>query len=891
VRILLTGALAWNPERIRALAARGHELLGLWARSMTWDQGPYPSLDGCVRNVAIDELDGVLAERPIDCVYALFQVYEAELWGPAAAGVDHDVWTLLRELTARRARGAFDAPIVFHYGFDVHELDTEVVAVLDGHIFCNEEQRTHWTAPEADGGRGLAHLFPAERVLGWLDSDRPPAEFMGDDLVEPLSATTGELHTACIGRPLGIDFAAVARTGIHLHVYGNNFDDVEAMLVRRAGVGVLSRDVRRLREHLHLHPTRQLIGASWVDVEQEKSGWVREFSRYDAGWSYISKPFPWPPLEDASAIPNRLGTYLLAGLPVITDDGPGVYRYDELARLGTAIPFAPGDYAGLRRRLEQEVATRAGRTNALAHRHGYAFDATIDPLLEMLERARSAYATRPGAIRRPVLAPRRIELRRVTGQPDGPRPEEPPPSTVRAAATTTGARARQLLGRARPAASRARRLGRVVRARARTRVLRRRLHLGEPTRRGEPTVDRDRSRRIATVERFVEPSRRCGPELLDGADALVLDLRAHEPSRLDYGIAALRWLVMPVGPRRRLRLARACLQTGGGPRKPGLAAVPGWVRALRNADVAEVACFSERDFPLPRALAEATGLPFRALLESSTQYLGEFAYEMFAVIPYAHWLHQQGRLEHTVSTADTRCLYPFSPHHVERDEPRRYVSVTEWPAAESGGERGYNFHGGMPTVLDTTRWAAPPYRELYGDDDRFRWPKPAVAICNKASDERYLDSGFAVNHLDVDLLLEVVGCLVDRYTVIYDRPRAVDIVNDHAEVREPGDLEALRTSFPEVVTIQDLHAAHPDLTFNELQLRVLASCESFVSVLGGGAYLASYFGGTNIVYACRGFEVDTDAYRSWFHHFSGTRMVPVDSPAALLDALERELLA
>jgi hypothetical protein len=884
VRILLAGALAWNPERVRALAARGHELIGLWARSMAWDQGPYPSLDGCVRNVTIIELDGVLAEGPIDCVYALFQVYEPELWGPAAPGVEHDVWTLLRELAARRARGAFDAPIVFHYGFDVHELDTDVVAALDGHIFCNEEQRTHWTAPVAAGGRGLADLFAPERVLGCVDSDRPPAAFMGDDLVEPLSATTGEIHTACIGRPLGIDFAAVARNGVHLHVYGNNHDDVEAMLVRRAGVGALSRDVPRLREHLHLHPTRQLIGASWADVEQEKSGWVREFSRYDAGWSYISKPLGWPPLEEASAIPNRLGTYLLAGLPVITDDEPGVYRYDELARVGAIVPFAPGDYAGLRRRLEEEVATRAGRTNALAHRHGYAFDATIDPLVEMLEWARRTYAAEPDATRRRVPGPRRIDLVRVTGQPADPQPEEtPPPPTDPAPASTTGARARRLLALARPAVRQVRRVGRSARARVRSQVLRRRLHLGDGAHDGA------RPRRIATVERFLEPSRRCGPELLDGADVVVLDLRAHEPSRLAYGVAALRWLAMPVGPRRRLRLARACMQTGGGPRKPALAAVPGWVRTLRRDGVDEVVCFSERDFPLPRALAEATGRPFRTLLGSSTQYLGEFAYEMFAVIPYAYWLHQQGRLEHTVSTADTRCLYPFSPHHVERDEPRRYVSVTEWPAAESGGDRGYNFHGGMPAVLDTTRWAAPPYRELYRDD-RFAWPKPAVAICNKASDEKYLDSGFAVNHLDVDLLLEVVGRLVDRYTVIYDRPRAVDIVNDHAEVREPGDIEALRATFPEVVTIQDLHAAHPDLTFNELQLRVLASCGSFVSVLGGGAYLASYFGGTNIVYACRGFEVDTDAYRSWFHHFSGARMLPVDSPAALLDAIEHELL-
>ena len=49
MKILLVGALAWNPERIRSLHERGHELWGLWSRSMAWDQGPYPALDGCLR--------------------------------------------------------------------------------------------------------------------------------------------------------------------------------------------------------------------------------------------------------------------------------------------------------------------------------------------------------------------------------------------------------------------------------------------------------------------------------------------------------------------------------------------------------------------------------------------------------------------------------------------------------------------------------------------------------------------------------------------------------------------------------------------------------------------------------------------------------------------------
>ena len=33
--------------------------------------------------------------------------------------------------------------------------------------------------------------------------------------------------------------------------------------------------------------------------------------------------------------------------------------------------------------------------------------------------------------------------------------------------------------------------------------------------------------------------------------------------------------------------------------------------------------------------------------------------------------------------------------------------------------------------------------------------------------------------------------LLPRYTVVYDRPRASDIVNDHSDVQEAGDIEAV----------------------------------------------------------------------------------------------------
>jgi len=405
MRILMVGALSWNPERIRSLHERGHQLWGTWGRSMTWDQGPYEMLEDCVRTVAIEDAARTISEQKIDCVYGLFQVYGSRLWGPPAPGIEHDVWTLLRALFAARARGIFDVPIVFHWGFDVHYFDDDVVRALDGQIFCNREQYVHWTTPVAHGGAGL-DLFDDCAVVDFLDGDRPKREFMTNDFAPRLAERTGQIHTVCIGRPFHIDYVAMARNGIHLHVYGNGVDDVVNLVARDLLAQRGGRETGLVRDHLHIHSSLQPVGRSWAEVKEKKSHWVREFSQYDAGWSYIGTPYSWSRLQDAAAIPNRLSTYLLAGLPVITDYRPGFYRYDQLARLGVNIDLEGSDYARLLATLEAEGVAGARRHNAIAARADYSFDTSIDPLITVLQRARDQYFTKPPSRRRPPIPDR-----------------------------------------------------------------------------------------------------------------------------------------------------------------------------------------------------------------------------------------------------------------------------------------------------------------------------------------------------------------------------------------------------------------------------------------------------------------------------------------------------
>ncbi len=400
MKLLLVGALSWNPERVRSLCEHGHELWGLWSRSMAWEQGPYPAIEDCVPQVAPGDAATTIREQGIDCVLSLYQAYDRRLWGPPSPGVEHDVWDLVRSLLGERKRGRFDVPIVHHWGYDVQNLDPRVAAALDGHIFCNREKLDYWSLPADEGGRGL-DVFGDEVAHFFLDGDQPKLEFMNDRFSEPLSQADGEIHTVCVGRPIGIDFLAAARCGVHVHVYSNSVDDVYRTIAGGMSPVAARRGAALLERHIHVHePLQPAPAADWSEVRDTKARWVGEFSRYDAAWSYIGTPFGRDRLDDLASIPNRLGTYLLAGLPVITDHRPRCYRYEELRRRGADVTFDGRDYDALRAKLEDEVKTREGRDRARAARRDYSFDATIDPLVAALERVRERYFAQSHAQRR-----------------------------------------------------------------------------------------------------------------------------------------------------------------------------------------------------------------------------------------------------------------------------------------------------------------------------------------------------------------------------------------------------------------------------------------------------------------------------------------------------------
>ena len=219
---------------------------------------------------------------------------------------------------------------------------------------------------------------------------------------------------------------------------------------------------------------------------------------------------------------------------------------------------------------------------------------------------------------------------------------------------------------------------------------------------------------IATLERFPDPSRRCEPPAsaatvwnLPGPWNDAADLLRSVPG------AVTGWLGGGIPRDERWRLLRACLGTGGA-RLGALARAPDlWRRAEAGRSTASPSS-PRRTSPSPSCLPSESAARREQLLDRGTKYLGEFAFELLAVIPYAYWLHRNGRLEFTISSPDTAALYYFSPRHEERPGRRRYVPITEYPVGEGGALHYDRF--AFPATLDTSRWEPPPYKERFRND-------------------------------------------------------------------------------------------------------------------------------------------------------------------------------
>lgn len=242
----------------------------------------------------------------------------------------------------------------------------------------------------------------------------------------------------------------------------------------------------------------------------------------------------------------------------------------------------------------------------------------------------------------------------------------------------------------------------------------------------------------------------------------------------------------------------------------------------------------------------------------------EFGYELIAILPYAYYLHQRGLLKETISGIDTDCLYYFSPKHTCNPEERRWSNVFRAQHIPN-----VNIHR---PVLDK-RFSPPPLKEQY-KNERFVFDKPIVCICNRVNKEWGRE---VINYFDIDCLTRLFEFLRNDYHIIYFNIRGKKGYYDGPEQIDISDYELAKSMG--VTTIHDLQKQNPDLSFNHLQLMVMANSERFITMNGGYSILASYMGGTNIIYSkkCHELKPRVNSFYRWYHRFGGSRILHVNN--------------
>lgn len=256
-------------------------------------------------------------------------------------------------------------------------------------------------------------------------------------------------------------------------------------------------------------------------------------------------------------------------------------------------------------------------------------------------------------------------------------------------------------------------------------------------------------------------------------------------------------------------------------------------------------------------------------------YNSEFSPELKFVLPHAYWHYKNGTLKETIASKDTKELYFFSPKHREFYDKREWVD--------------FNYDLDIPNSVDHnlkydySKWERVPLKEHY-QNNIFIFDKPILIIANKYNREWM---GNPVNYLSLEIIEFIYDNFAGKYQIIYNRPESGKIVDDESEIMEFEDKKHVKEKLEKIILMDDLYNYSLDRVnnFNHFQLMVYANTENFISVHGGTATLASYFGGINMIYSVRGHETFFREYQTIYPKLSGAKILHVESESSLRDNL------
>ena len=263
--------------------------------------------------------------------------------------------------------------------------------------------------------------------------------------------------------------------------------------------------------------------------------------------------------------------------------------------------------------------------------------------------------------------------------------------------------------------------------------------------------------------------------------------------------------------------------------------------------------------------------------------LPEFGYELIAILPYAYYLYQNNLLESTCSGYDTKVLYFFSPEHCEVSGKRSWDNVR---LLQNSGFPNAKIH---QAKLDLSQFSPPPLKEHYASS-AIRFAKPTIVICNRYNQEW---NGTPVNFISPACLAQLFDLLCDKYQIVYiDTQYFTGNYSDHADFLDSPCQQVVLEYSGRILTFLDLQANYPELSLNELQCRLYAGCERFISSNGGLGIFCSYFGGENIIFSktCHELDPEINSFYAWYSYLSHAMISVVRNELQLLELCQQKWL-
>jgi len=355
LKILIIGALSYNPERISALEEHGCKLYGYWKNNPEYafeSVGPFPF--GNIEDIEHDDqwIKKIKDINP-DIIYTVFSSTSLKFVYDTIMALKH------AEVNIPFLWHLKEAPqVCMRYGF-WNELMT-LYTMSAGNLFTNMLTKEWFT-----------QFIKMNKPYMILDQDMPKIDYFTDHFSTKLSSKDGEIHTVVPGRMVGLtqsEIKQLATHHIHVHLYSESYfkekqEDNNSTILA-------------VPKYFHVHS------------HCPNNKWTEEFSKYDAGWLHCFNSknngdmlqLSWDDLNK----PSRMGVFAAAGIPMIQRNNHGNIVASQNLIRDKGIGILYNNIDELENTLKDNEKMKILKKNVMEYRSDFAFDSHIDEFVNFI---------------------------------------------------------------------------------------------------------------------------------------------------------------------------------------------------------------------------------------------------------------------------------------------------------------------------------------------------------------------------------------------------------------------------------------------------------------------------------------------------------------------------